>query len=164
MKTVLKLGIVASVIGLIAIGLQKASNMAGGFQVDILKYGLPKLSSGVITLPIAVKFVNPSPIAINIQQFVADIELFKVSAFQKIAQVNHPLTIAPGESVQIIYAQLSLKDLFAGNLWDFAKSTVSAQSVKIRTNITAVWNGIPIKPEPFLEVITLTSMMNGQSL
>jgi hypothetical protein len=155
MTTIVRVGFVAAFIGAIVFGVSKIKDIATGFSVDVVKYGLPKISNAILTLPIQLRFHNPGPVAINIDRFVADISLFKVNTFQKVAQVSQAISIPPGDSLQVIYTQLNFKDLFGGNLLDFALNTLATQSIKLRTDITAYWNGIPVRPDALIETISL---------
>lgn len=159
MNTALKLGIAAAFIGVIALGLKKAIAIGNGFKVDVLRYGLPKISNGVVALPVQLHLQNPTSLTINLQHLIAEFSIYKSNGYQKVGQINQPISIPPGDSIQQITAMISLNDIFGGgNFFDFALSTLATKSFKLRTQVTPVWNGIPIKLSPFDQTVSLNGI------
>lgn len=155
MSTLFKFGIAAAAVGLAVWGVKAAMAAANAFTFEPVKYGIPKISNWIVNLPIIVRFNNPTPLAINIDNIHADVFLWKVNKFEKVAQVVQALSIPAGQSDQVIMAQLDIRGLFSGNILTTILNTLNDKTVKIRTDVTATYGGITISPSPFVQDIQL---------
>jgi hypothetical protein len=130
---------------------------ANAFSLDIVGYGMPRMSGFILTVPLQVKFTNPTSIPLKVDQLVADVYVLKGTQFVQAAQINQPVSVPAGDTVQTIIANLDLRAIFGGNLIDtaqFISQIISAKVLSIRTTVTAYYSGISLPAQTFTNELT----------
>ncbi len=156
MNTIVKVGIAATVIGALVWGFKAAQKAVANFKFDIVAYGKPSINGLVITIPLQVRFANPTPLPISLDQLVADIYINKNGTWVRGATVNQPLSIAPGESFQIIAPAVNLGQIFGGNIANTFTAIAAAlktRKLDVRTDVLAVYKGISLPRQSFTNTI-----------
>lgn len=129
------------------------------FDVEIAGYGTPKISNLSITVPLVIKFKNPTPIPIYADKVLAEIYVKKNNTFVKAATVNQALTINPGTSTQNVFPVIDIKNLFGGNVFDTFTSITSAlnsKNITVKADVTVLYKGIALPTQTLTEELPLT--------
>ncbi len=158
MSTLVKVGILAAIVGVAYLGFNKAKALISAFTFSISRYGIPQIKNSVVYLPILVHFKNPSTVPLSIDQIFAEIFLWKVNTYQKVAQVSQPLSIPPGESDQTVNAAISLSDLFGGNIVATLQNIFGTKKASIRTTVTITYAGVSLPSQSFDQTVDITSL------
>lgn len=155
MKTAAKIGIgVLFIAGAVWVA-HKVKSLAAQFRADIAGYGTPTVNSYLeVTLPIKVRFNNPTAMSIEASQVWADIYLWKTDRFEKVGQVAQSLSLTPGESEQTLLPVISLNQVFGGFL-DTLKSTIKSKALKVRTDLTIHAAGFSFPTQTFINEIRI---------
>lgn len=156
MNLATKIIIGAGAVGLVIWGAAKKA--AQGFTFQITGYGPPSLSNFILTVPLKVSFHNPTPIPLNINQFIADIFLLKNNAFVKGARIDQPLSIPGGDSVQTISAKVDIKSLFGGNVLDTltaVENILVSKVVSVKTDVTIRYGAATLPVQTFTQDLYL---------
>jgi hypothetical protein len=159
LNTIVKVAVGASVIGLVFLAYRYVKNAMANFDVEIAGYGTPKISNLSVTIPLVVKFKNPTPIPINADKVLAEIYIKKNNAFVKAATVNQALTIQPGTSTQNIFPVIDLKSIFGGNVFDTftsVTSMISSKKIIVKADVTVLYKGIALPTQTLIEELPLT--------
>lgn len=117
------------------------------FTFDIVGYGKPSLNGFMLSVPLSIRFKNPTPLKINVDNMLAEIYVRKGDSYVKAATINQPILIPSGESTQTITPSLDIKSIFGGNLLDTATaiaSIVNGKKVFVRTDVTITYKGVTI--------------------
>jgi len=157
--TLLKLSIGAAVIGLGFLAYRASKFALANFDFKIVGYGKPIVSNLSVTIPIVIKFTNPTPIPISLDQVLADIYIKKNGAYVKAAQINQPVNIPAGVSNQNIFPVIDLNSIFGGNILDTINSitsTIQSRILNIRTDVTILYKGIAFPRQSFIQDLPLT--------
>jgi hypothetical protein len=155
----LKIGIVGGLIALVVWGTKAAKDALAKFTYDIAGFGKPSISNYRISVPIQIRFNNPTPIPINADQLIADIYLLKNNAYVIAARVNQPVSIPAGISVQTIVPVLDLKSIFGGNLFSTLTAIqqfLSSKSVTIKAEVVAVYMGVSLPKQVFEQTVPVS--------
>lgn len=159
MNTILKLG-VFSAIGLLVWGfLSGARNAIANFTVDIIAYGKPTLRNYALTIPLKLRFNNPTPVPISIERLVADIYVLKNDTFVKGATINQPLQIPSGVSDQLIYPAVNLEQIFGGNVLltaQFVTNLLNTKQITIRVDYTPIIQGVALPVQTYTDTLPIT--------
>ena len=112
MSTPVKILLAATGIGLVVwFAKKRFQSYADQFTVKVSAFGKPGISSGVLSLPIALDINNPTPVAIPIQN--VDVTLFVNRNGQLIpvgkTQPTGPMLLPPGISSQTFLPGIDLK-------------------------------------------------------
>ncbi len=121
--------------------------MVTDFTFDIIGYGKPSLSNYVLSVPLSIRFKNPTPFKINVDNLLAEIFVLKGNEYVKAATINQPIIIESGESTQVITPSIDIKSIFAGNIADTLAAVaniIAGKKVFIRTDITITYKGVTI--------------------
>lgn len=159
LNSLLKISIVGGVIALLVWGTKAAQNALAQFAYEIAGYGKPKLSGYQLTIPIQIRFNNPTPLSINADQLIADIYLLKNNAYVIAARVNQPVSVPAGISVQTVSPVVDIKSIFSGNLLDtlkFVQQTVAGKTVGVKVDVTVVYQGVTLPKQTFEQNVPLT--------
>lgn len=159
MNTFIKVGLVGGIIALVVWGAKAAQRAIAAFQFDIVSYGRPTLSGLILTVPLQIRYSNPTPLPINVDKLIGDIYLNKNGTFVLAARVNQPVTLSPGESTQWLNPTLDLQSVFGGNLLN----TIAAiqqimvnKKLTIRSDVKAIYQGITLPEQSFTSQIDLS--------
>ncbi len=157
MNTIVKIAIGAGAIGAIFWGVTAAQKALKDFQFDLVGYGKPTIKNLMLTVPLQIRFKNPTPIPISIDQLIADIFLLKGSEFVPAAKINQPVVIEPGESFQVITPVLNLQAVFGGNIFDTLKAAAiiaANRTVTLRTDVIAIYKGVSLPDQSITNTLT----------
>jgi hypothetical protein len=159
LTTIVKFGIGAGVIALLVWGSKdRLKKLLSDFQIDITGYGKPTLNGPVLTVPLQLKFTNPTPLPITLDSFVADVYLEKNGQFIPAAKINQPISIQPGVTTQWLLPAVDLQKIFGGSLLNTltaAQQIIVTKKFKIRSDVSAVYHGVPIPDQSFTNVIDI---------
>lgn len=158
MGTVIKLGILAAIVGGVIYAVHFAKNAASALSLSVIGYSNPSLNNWILTVPIVVRFTNPTPVPINLDNVLADLYVKKSSQWIKAGNVNQPLAIPSGVSDQVVTAKVSLTTLFGGNLFQTIAgiaSVIKNKMVSVRTDITATYGLLTLPQQSFTSDLPL---------
>lgn len=156
MNLATKILIGAGAVGLVIWGAAKTA--AQGFTFHITGYGPPSISNFILTIPLKVTFHNPTPIPVNVDQFIADIYVLKNNAFVKGARIDQPLNVPGGDSIQTIAAKVDIKSLFGGNLLDTltaVENILASKTVRVKTDVTIRYGAVTLPVQTFTQDLYL---------
>jgi len=156
LSTGVKIAIGAVTVGALIFGIKKFIDSTSGFDFEPVRYGLPSVKGSVVILPVVVRFNNPTPLDINLNQFLANIFYLKDKTFQQVARINQRLSVPKGVSEQVFLVDISLSDIFSGGaFWTSLINTLTTKQITIRADVTANYGGIAISPKPFIQQIDI---------
>jgi hypothetical protein len=145
-------------IGAIVWAVQRGMKAAQNFNFEIAGYGTPRLSNWVLSLPIKIRFINPTNVSINADSVLVDIYLWKSNTFEFVGNVvKSPLVIAGGTSVIEIIPNIDLRKLFSGNILATAQNILSSRTVKVRADVSVTYSGITIPKQSITNDIDISS-------
>ena len=139
----------------IAAGLNKISS---AFTFSITGYGVPTVNGWNVSLPVAVRFVNPLPVGIDIDQVTATLYLTKNDQWVQVGNVQQPISIGGGTSDINITAQLNLQDYLGGSILDSLKtlySSLQSKSIAVRTDVSATYAGLTLPTQSITQNVSL---------
>jgi hypothetical protein len=113
----------------------------------------------VITVPLQIKFSNPTPVPIAIERLIADVYLEKNGQFVPAAKVNEAVSIPSGESTQWLMPTADLQSIFGGNLLNTlvsAGQVYQNQKLRIRSDVTLVVKGISLPMQSITNDVKLS--------
>jgi LEA14-like dessication related protein len=155
LNTALKIGLFAAIGLLVWDYAKKALNQ---FKVDVSGYGKPTLKGYALTVPLQLRFKNPTPVPISVDRFLADVYVWKGNQYVKGAIINQSLTIQPGTSESTIYPQVQLDQLFGGDLIATASlitNIIQTKQINIRVDYSAIVKGIALPTNSFTQALPL---------
>lgn len=158
MSSVLKLGFVAALVGLVIWGTQKAKAAVAGFSFDIVGYGFPSIKGLMLTVPLQVQFTNPSPFPINIDNLTADFYVLKGDQYVKAGRVSQAVRILAGKSEQTIYPTIDLATLFGGDALTTItalREAINTRTLKIRADVTVTYGHLTVGPKSFTDELVV---------
>lgn len=148
----------AALVGLVVWGTKQAKNAIAGFSFEIAGYGRPTLKNYMLTIPLQVRFDNPTPFPINIDNLIADVYVLKNDQYVRSARVSQAVSLAPGISEQTIYPTLDLASLFGGNVLNTLtalRSVIEQKVLKIKADVTATYGNITLPTQTFIQDVAL---------
>jgi hypothetical protein len=149
---------IGGAIALLVWGAKAAQKTLSDFRFDIVGYGKPTINGWNLTVPLQIKYKNPTPLPINVDQLIGDIYLNKNGTFVLAAKVNQPVTLDPGTSLQWLYPALDLQAVFGGSLANTIlaiQEVINRKTLTIRSDITAVYGGITLPMQSITNEIDL---------
>lgn len=153
MTTGLKVGIgVGLLAALAAWGVSAAKKVAANFTFDLVGFGKPTLKNFMLTVPTQVRFNNPTSLAINLDNITVDLYVLKNSTFVKAARISQSLTIPAGVSVQPLYPEINIKNLFGGDIMDTilaASNALTTKFITVKAEVRITYNGVNL-PTQFI--------------
>lgn len=158
MNTIVKIGIGAGLVGLLFYGAKAAKQALSSFKFDIVSYGRPTLSEMYLTVPLQIRFTNPTPLPISVDRLIADVYIDKNGEFVPGAQINQPVVIPPGVTTDWVLPKVNLQSIFGGNWLNTTaaiSSILSRKKIKIRTDVIAIYKGIELPQQSFTSDIPL---------
>lgn len=140
-------------------GVKEVKKKLANFSFEVVGYGKPSLSGNLLTVPLKVRFNNPTPLPINIDNLLANIYLLKNNQFVYAAQVNQPVSMPTGIGETMLYPVIDIKSLFGGDLIStltFINSTLNTtKKLTVRTDVTTTYKGVPLPSQSFTNTIDL---------
>lgn len=159
MNTLTKIGIAGAIIGLVVWGAKAAQRTLSDFQFDVVGYGKPSLIGSLLTVPLQMRYKNPTPLPISVDRLTADIFLLKNNQFIQAANINQPVSIPPGESNQWVYPTLNLQNIFGGDLTTTLvaiQQILASKKLTIRTDAIAEYKGITLPKQSFTNQVDIS--------
>lgn len=154
----LKLGIAAGLIGVVVWGSKSIQEAISKFKFDVVGYGRPTLSGMVITIPLQIKFKNPTPLPIAIDRLIVDAYIDKNGTFVPAAKLDGPVTIPPGDSTQWIMPAANLQSIFGGtflNTVAAAQQIIQRKILTIRSDVTVTIKGVTLPQQSITNDVKL---------
>ena len=131
------------------------------FSFRIAAYGLPRISNGVLTLPIHLEFFNPTVLTIPINTLKLDTYLIQINGTRKqVASVNQPLTIYPGTGTQILYVSTDLQAI-TGEDFFTTLATLLKLKFTFETIVTVSATGYDTLTDSIINEIDLASILQS---
>lgn len=158
MNAVTKVIGVAALVAIVAWGVNAAKKAIADFQVDVVGYGKPTLSGMMLSVPLQLKFTNPTPLPITIDKLVGDVYIDKNNIFVPAARIDQPVSIPPGQSIQWAYPVVNLTGIFGGNAAEtaiFLRKLLASKTIKIRSDVTAIYKGITLPLQSFTNTVDI---------
>lgn len=159
MNTFTKVGIAGVIIGLVMWGAKAAQKTLSAFQFDVVGYGRPTLTGAMLTVPLQLRFKNPTSLPILIDRLYADVYLLKNNEFVQAARVNDPVNIPPGESNQWAYPVINIQNIFGGDViatLTAVQQILASKKLTVRTKAIAVYKGITLPEQTFTNQIDIS--------
>lgn len=158
MSTFFKLGLVAGVVGLLVWGAKAAEDAIKSFKFDVVGYGKPTFKGMVVTVPLEIKFSNPTPVPIHVDRLIADVYLDKNGSWALAAKLNEVVNIVPGTSSQWIFPTADLASILGGSLINTlttAQQMYTNKKMRIRSDVTVIYKGVALPQQSFINEISL---------
>lgn len=132
---------------------KKGQAAISNFDFTLVGFGQPTLSSNVVSIPLKIRFVNPTPLPITLDNLKADVYLNKNGVPTLAAKINQPLTVPAGTTDQWIIPQVQLATLFGGNVMQTLAAVagiVASKMIHVKTVVVATYKGVSL-PEQIVE-------------
>lgn len=156
MGTALRIALVATILG----GAYWLFNQAKqAFSLSIVRYGSPHINGASVTLPITIRFNNPTPFPINLDSLHADIFLQKYGQWVRAGVVDQPISIQSGISDGVITPKIDLGVVLGGGipvLLSMITSALSTKSLSVRADVTARYGSLILPTQSFTSLVALT--------
>lgn len=155
MSSLVKVGLFAA--GAYALySLYRAAQTAfADFAYKIVGYGIPSIDSSYrVTLPVKIRFTNPTPLTIQLDNVLIDVYLLKPEGFVHVGQVSTPLTLAPGSSTHDIMPMIDLQSVFGG-FAQTVRNALSAKALTLRTDVTVTYKGVTLPSQSSTDNVSL---------
>lgn len=156
MGTALRIALLASIIG----GAYWLFNQAkSAFSYSVVRYGSPSVTGTTITLPITVRFNNPTPIAVNLDSLHADIYIQKLGAWVKAGVIDQPFSIPPGEAEQSILPRIDLGAILSGGVASLLvdiSAALRAKSFLVRTDVSVSYAGVQLPTKSLIAQVAVS--------
>lgn len=134
-------------------------NQSQKVNYNIQGYGTPSLDfkTWQLALPVKVKFTNPTPAPIAIDEIQGTVTLFKNNKYEPVGRIiPQPLVIQPGTNTVSIITVLELKKFFeGGNLISNALNIAQARQLRLRTDLKARYATIELPVQTFEKIINV---------
>lgn len=158
MNTIVKVGIGAGIVWLLFEAAKATKQAFSKFKFEVVSFSKPALQGAYLTVPLQIRFTNPTPLPISIDKLVADVYIDKNGEFVPAVRVNQSVTIQPGVTHEWIAPVADLQSIFGGN---FLNTTVAIQQIllskkiKIRADVTATYQGVELPEQSFTSEIPI---------
>lgn len=159
MNTLLKIGMVGGAAALLAWGSKEGKKLLNKFSFDVVGYAKPTLNGLVLTVPLQIRFTNPTPLPIQVDRLHADVYLEKNGQFVPAAKLDAPVTIQPGTTTDWIMPAADLQAIFGGSLLNTltaAQQIYATKKFKIRSDITVVFKGVTLPMQSITNTIDIS--------
>ena len=141
-------------------GSKAAKQALAKFTYEIAGFGKPSISNYQLSLPVQIRFGNPTSLSITADQLIAYIYIIKNNSYVIGARIDQkPVTIAAGTSVQPFVVKVDLKSIFGGNVFntlDFVQKTIASKSIPIRADVVVVYQGISLPKQTFEQTVPIS--------
>jgi hypothetical protein len=159
LNSLVKLSIAAAAIGLVYMGVDYARKAASRFNFEVVGYGKPTFSGWNLTVPLVIRFTNPTPIPIAADRVLADIYINKAGQWVAAARIDQPVTIASGKTDYTIFPVLNLANIFGGNIFNTVSAIaqgIQSKVLEIRADVTIQYGAISLPTQSFHETLPLS--------
>jgi hypothetical protein len=113
LNTWVKIVGVTAIVGAAVFLSDKFNQAKNTFSVKFKSFGLPTVSSAILTVPIDLEFFNSTGITISIADFLADIYIKKNGQWINAGIVQQPIQLQPNLSQKRITPSINLKCTYA---------------------------------------------------
>ncbi len=159
LSTIVKFGIAAAAIGLAYMGYDYARKVSSRFNFEIVGYKKPKISGWNLTIPLVIRFTNPTPIQIAADRVLADIFIKKAGQWVAAARIDQAVKVPSGKTDQEVYPVLNLASIFGGNILNTLTSflqNAQTRTLDIRADVTVQIGSISLPTKSFTETLPLS--------
>lgn len=151
------MGIGAAVVAGLIYGLTAIKQAAASFGYQIVGYGSPSFNGwNDITLPIVIRFNNPSPVAVSVSNISAQLYVNMGGAWQPTASISQPLSVPAGVSDQKVNAKIDLSSFFKGgllNLLATANTVIATKSIPVKADVVVTVGNLQFPSQTFTQNI-----------
>lgn len=152
MKTVL---IVAGA-GALIWAYKYAQEAFADFAYKIVGYGIPSIDANYrLTLPVKIRFNNPTPVTIEVDNVLIDVYLLKQEVFEHVGRVSTPITLEPGTSTKDVAPVINLQSIFGG-LMQTVSNALKTKALTLRTDVTVTYKGFTLPLQSSTDNISLS--------
>jgi hypothetical protein len=136
----------------------QAKLAAANFGYSIVGYGSPGVDGFNVTLPIIIRFNNPTPVAANVDNITANIFINEAGKWVQSAKINQPLSVPAGVSDQKINAKIDLSSFFKGGVLSVLQEAANIYATKflqVRTDVTVTYGPLTLPAQSFTSNIQI---------
>jgi hypothetical protein len=140
-------------------GSKEGKKLLNKFSFDVVGYAKPTLNGLVLTVPLQIRFTNPTPLPIQVDRLHADVFLEKNGQFVPAAKLDTPVTIQPGITTDWIMPAADLQAIFGGSLLNTltaAQQIYATKKFNIRSDITVVFKGVTLPMQSITNTIDIS--------
>ena len=156
MNTAVKVGLWAAGIGaLLWIGKKssEAYSLVKGVSYKIVDFGLPKLSSNILSVPLNLTITNSTVTSLVVDNVSIAISLFQKDKYipiggANIAKVNAP----PGTSEKVFIGQVDLQAL-TKNVFDTLATILQNNAITIKADVLVTVGGVTLPMQTLVKSI-----------
>lgn len=155
-KTAIRIALAAGIIGS---AYWLFSQAKAAFSYTITSYGSPSVFGTRITLPITVRFNNPTPIPVNIESIHADIFISKNGTWVRAGVIDQTLSIPSGQSDQTIQPTIDPGAILGGGITSILldiSNALRTNSVPVRTDIRVKYAGVELPTKSFTSQVAIS--------
>lgn len=156
MNSAVKITIGAAVVVGLYFAYRAAQNALADFAYKIVGYGVPKLDSSYrLTLPVNIRFNNPTPVSLAIDNVLIDVYLLKSGIFEHVGRVSQPITLEPGITIKEAIPEINLRSIFA-DIFQTVKNLLSTKTLTLRTDVTITYKGFTLPMQSSTDNVNLS--------
>lgn len=148
MNGLLKFTLFAAIAGGVFWAVNRAQQSVKDFSLKLKKIGMPRLSSGIVTLPLDIVFDNTTGLTINIPDFVADLYVLDANNQWKPGGfISQNISLPPGTSEKRLEPKIDLKKIFGGNVLDTLNTVLTSiqnRNITVKADARGTANGVPL--------------------
>lgn len=159
MNTFIKIGLGAGLLGAMFWGATAIKKAVNKFSFEIVGFGTPKLSNFFLTVPVVVRFTNPTVVPVHADRLLAEFYINKNGQFVYAGQIDQPVSIPVNNSEQVLNPVLDIKSIFGGNINNtliFISSALATKQIQLRTDVTVTMGNINLPKQSFTENLPLS--------
>lgn len=153
--SLLKVGILASVAGLILYAASQSEKLVNEFAFRITGFGVPSLNGFLLTVPVLIEFNNFIGLPLNIDKVSGVLSIWIGQQWAQVASFSQPVTIQPGKQNLTIETTIDLKKFAAANLATVAMTIMQTRKVFLRSEISVQYGMLNIPTEPFQKELSV---------
>jgi hypothetical protein len=158
LNTATKIGIGVALVGtaiLIANHASKVGDMAKKISFKIVDFGLPRIVSSVLSIPLTVRITNNTNKSLTIDSVKIIISYLSKQQFIQAGKADATsFTIVPGFTDKTFMAQVDLKAL-TKNIFDTLSTVLIGSKVTVKTDVTIAIAGVELPSQSFTKEIAI---------
>jgi hypothetical protein len=157
MSTTLKIFGLAAIAGAVIWGIKIARDAFADFAYKISGFGIPQFNTTNfrLSLPIQIRFNNPTPININVDEVIIHEYLVRGTEHIYIGEVvERNIALPPGVSIKEITPHLNIGTLIS-QVKDIIQSVTRDRRITLYTVVTITYKGITLPQQTTTDTIDL---------
>lgn len=144
MTGLVKTGLIAAGVGALIWAYRSAREAFADFAYKVVGYGIPSIDSNYrLTLPVKIRFTNPTPLTIQVDNVLIDVYLLKQAVFEHVGHISTPITLQPGATTKDLVPIINLQNVFGG-LFQTVSSALKNKTLTLRTDVTVTYKGFTL--------------------